>query len=310
MTAPIMKRLCLAAMLFGMIATTASAQMSSVLMDNDLICADPTTIYPEAVLSDAQAVDQQIVSRTIDSASSEVSVLADKYDALGASNNISVVDWVQIELRAIPQGGAISEAARPAGGRSGVDSIAVARTPGLLLTDGRVVDPMQEEADVVSGITIDQPENLDMDAQDIYLVVAHRNHLDIMSASPINNDIEEDIEINFALHSTRTYLPATSLKENNDGTFSMITGDVDGDGQVQGAADSDPIVIPNSGISRYHNGDVNLDQQVQAAVDTDVVIVPNAGRGSQIEIGLTLDNRLTFVGQVTEINQIPCWSGS
>ena len=33
MIAPIMKRLCLAAMLFGMIATTASAQMTSVLID-------------------------------------------------------------------------------------------------------------------------------------------------------------------------------------------------------------------------------------------------------------------------------------
>ena len=70
-----------------------------------------------------------------------------------------------------------------------------------------MVDPMQEDTDVVPGITIDQPENLDMDTQDVYLVVAHRNHLDIMSADPINGDIENDVEINFAFNSTRTYLP-------------------------------------------------------------------------------------------------------
>ena len=238
-------------------------------------------------------------------------MLADKYGTLGASNDIGVVDWVQIELRAIPQGGAVSEAAKPAGARSGVDSIAVARTPGLLLTDGRVVDPMQEETDIIPGITIDQPEDLDMDAQDVYLVVAHRNHLDIMSANPINNDIENDIEINFALHSTRAYT-ALALKENGDGTFSMIAGDVNGNGQISGSDDSDPFIAPNAGSSLYHNGDLNFDQQVQPAQDKNDYVVVNAGRGAQIEIGLTLDERLTLrsVRSVTEISQIPCWSSS
>ena len=75
----------------------------------------------------------------------------------------NVVDWILIELRAVPLNGADPGSTNFS---SAVGSKVIARKPGFLLNNGRVVE--FSEGDVATAVT----------DSDLYVVVRHRNHLD------------------------------------------------------------------------------------------------------------------------------------
>ena len=98
-----------------------------------------------------------------------------------------LVDWILVELHAVPSGGSASDAGA---------STVLARKPAWLLRNGRIVDAQafadnpktRTEIAGCTGIVADDncPEvefretTLD-DGNDLYIVLRHRNHLDVIS---------------------------------------------------------------------------------------------------------------------------------
>ena len=318
MKASITKRLCLSAALFGMAVTSVSAQqpMDSTLMDNDQICANSSAVYPNAVT--AGQADFEIPSQSVErlfqgGGSTMVQVLGNGYKSLGADKDVSIVDWVQIELR-------VADKDAPAPARIGVpniDDATVARIAGLLLTNGQVVDPDQPfPADdsaagepVVEGISFEPPENLDMAAQDVYVIVNHRNHLSIMSAQAQNNAIENELLIDFS-SSIRTIVGgAAAVKEVTVGgqvAYAMLAGDANVNGQVQ-PTDGANIVAPNSGRAGYHNADVDMNFQIQPT-DIANTLTPNSGGGTQFDTNFSVDSRLISITEASQPDEVVCWT--
>ena len=160
-----------------------------------------------------------------------------------------IVDWLWLELR------------------DGNDnSIIVESRSVLLQRDGDVVD-----IDGVSSVT------LTSNPGSYYLALHHRNHLGIMSANTI------------ALASSTNTIdlsasPATVLGGVNEvydlgnGTFAMISGDYDQNGQIQTADASGVIILLGSGS--YDNADLDMNGQIQTT-DLNNILYPNIGKGQQ-----------------------------
>lgn len=300
------KTLCLAVVFFSMSVASVSAQMSSVLMNNDLICANPTTIYPDVTLDESQTVDLQSVTRNIGGGvTADVDVLADKYGELGADSDVSVVDWVQVELRVVASDGTAADAA-------GLDRSAIpdatVRTAGLLLANGKVVDPTQDAGTaIVEGVTLGTqlPDESNVLDGSVYVVVSHRNHISIMSAQAHNDTIANEEELDFTASAANAYQGGVKEVTVAGATaYAMIAGDANADGQVQ-AIDGQNTVAPNSGRSGYHNGDLDMNQQVQA-IDSQNTLAPNSGQGIQFNAVFNIDSRLTSLAP-TAAAEVVCW---
>ena len=159
-----------------------------------------------------------------------------------------IVDWVIIELRnaTTPTLTSYSRAA-------------------LLLDDGRIVD--------IDGVS--DPSVSGRSTNSYHVVVIHRNHLGVMSATPVTLRTMVDFS------SPQTAVFGTSVQRLNvNGKALLFSGDADGNGQIQ---NTDDVMqwMPNAGTSGYKAADYNMDGQVQ---NTDRVFIwrQNVGRGSAV----------------------------
>lgn len=110
---------------------------------------------------------------------------------------------------------------------------------------------------------------------DYYLVIKHRNHLAIMSASPIHLSADQDIVVDYDFTSDPTQAFGTDAQAYiGNGKYGMYAGDCSGDGTLTylGAeCDADAILSridnPNDATqittSGYYYEDTNLDGKVQ-----------------------------------------------
>jgi len=190
-----------------------------------------------------------------------------------------VIDWVLIELRETSEG--LDTAATYAS-----DTV-IARKPAFLLSNGRVVDAaaysrldaprpgqcFREDAASdrhCPGVWFDRltpDEN-----KDLYVVVRHRNHLGVMSASPMaavgaGGVYAHDFSTGFdsargragaqkdwtGSRTNRVYLPVTV----------MIVGDTNEDGIIQ-QVDVSGVAFSNQGLAEYNVADFNLNGIVQS----------------------------------------------
>ncbi|MBK6540055.1 MAG: hypothetical protein IPG10_01975 [Flavobacteriales bacterium] len=181
----------------------------------------------------------------------------------------AAVDWVLLELRD-PQNPATVVASKSA----------------IVQRDGDVVDA---DGTNLSGFGPD-PEG------SYYLSVRHRNHLGVMTATPI--DLSQRQLIDFAVFSTATY--GVNARKLNGGRSTLWSGDVNFNGQVKyagGSNDRDPILVriggtvPNNTVNGYYQEDVNMNGVVKyagSANDRDPILVniggitPNAVRNAQV----------------------------
>ena len=146
------------------------------------------------------------------------------------------VDWVFIQLRETPSGEAVSE-------RSA-----------FLKSDGYLRDD--------NGLS---PVLMPMPAEgpgDYYIVIHHRNHLDIMSYSHTLSE-NSATKYDFTANYYATWGGYDAVKALGEGFYGMITGDADGDGVI-GAADRG-VVFNQRGRIGYRFEDVDLDGVVGAA---------------------------------------------
>lgn len=149
----------------------------------------------------------------------------------------SVIDWVLVELRDAPNAS------------SATNATMVDWQVGFLLDDGRIVSVNNDFLEFEIGIS-----------NELFVVVRHRNHLGILSASPAILS-EEIYSYDFTTASNMTYGGANACKEVLPGIWGMIGGD----GKSDGSVDIDDYLqswMPQSGTKGYLSGDFNLDGQV------------------------------------------------
>jgi hypothetical protein len=154
-----------------------------------------------------------------------------------------IVDWVLVELR----DAANPEAATPATVVSGWPRAM------LIKSDGNIVD--------LNGNipSIDSPTV----SNNLYVVIRHRNHLDVMSSEPLVLS-ENNFSYDFTDALTKAYGGAAGYKQIGAGVFGMVASDIDADGAI-GASDFN-LWAQRFGLSGVYNAaDTDMDGQVSAS---------------------------------------------
>lgn len=156
-----------------------------------------------------------------------------------------MVDWVLLELR-----------------DPGNQTIIIGRRAALLLNNGDVVDTNLSTSVLFPNVS----------AGNYYLSVFHRNHLSVMSGSPISfpNTITYDFSdtLNFPPYGGG----ASSLIELEPGVFGMISGDINKDGTIKYSGPGNDrglvlqYIVNASGtnnitttVNGYRDEDLNMD---------------------------------------------------
>jgi hypothetical protein len=168
-----------------------------------------------------------------------------------------VVDWVLVELRSAPDSASATS-----------DRI-LERRAAFLKDDGTITD--------LSGL-------LDMQfdkyiSQQLYVVVRHRNHLDVMSAFPLQK-VYKTFSYDFTPEKNQAYGSNNGHKQLVPGVWGMIGGDGKPDGNITDY-DHQNVWRPTTGQKGYLNADYNLDGQVENK-DKNDVWVGNYLQSSQV----------------------------
>ena len=150
----------------------------------------------------------------------------------------NVVDWVLIELRDAPDVESAS---------SGTE---IMRQAALLLNDGSVRG-------------LDGTSNLSFSAtvtQNIFVLVHHRNHLSVISATPLveSNGV---YTYNFSDSPNKAYGGEDAQKELN-GIWCMRVGDANADGQIDNVDKNDYWEAQKNSPPGYHQSDFTFDSFV------------------------------------------------
>ncbi|MBD3376443.1 DUF4038 domain-containing protein [candidate division KSB1 bacterium] len=119
----------------------------------------------------------------------------------------------------------------------------------------------------------------DVSADSAFVVLHHRNHLDIMSAAKIALPAEQITLVDLSLSDSIYGMPLAA-KELAPGLWGMWTGDANNNGQVQ-IDDKNLFWRQQVGTSGYRSADFNLNGQVQVD-DKNMFWRLNVGKGSQV----------------------------
>jgi hypothetical protein len=120
----------------------------------------------------------------------------------------------------------------------------------FLLKDGSIVG--------LDGISF--PVLANQVINNLFVLIHHRNHIPILSASPIPlNGL--DYEYNFTLSDTMVYGGTDGYVELSSGIWGLVAGDGLCDGQVE-LTDKIDVWEVEAGIEGYHSADFNLDGNV------------------------------------------------
>ncbi len=175
------------------------------------------------------------------------------------SGNDAIVDWVWVELR----------------DKTDDTSVTLSRSA-LLQRDGDVV-----ATDGVSYI------NLNIASDDYYVVVNHKNHLGIMTDTPVNIAATGlPSVIDFTDVNTETYGTQPAQVSLPSGDMALWAGDVNGDGLVNFSGDInsvsvDVILFPANAsfstsydfVNGYFQSDVFLDGNVSFSNENNQILV-------------------------------------
>lgn len=156
-----------------------------------------------------------------------------------ATFSTNVVDWVMIELRS--------------------DSTTiVSKRAGLLLSDGSIID-----IDGTGPVKFKE-----LSDGNYYVVIRHRNHLAIMTASAIPLSSSSSELYDFTTSQLKAY-GNNSMKDLGGNVFGMYAGDTN-NSTIITASDVTSIIV-NLNFSNYNNADVNMSGIVTAADVTKII---------------------------------------
>jgi hypothetical protein len=171
--------------------------------------------------------------------------------------NPDVVDWLLIDFR-----DAVDAA-------NATDATTFKRQVAFLLRDGSVVD-------------LDGSSNLQLNnsiTQQLFVVIRHRNHIDIISANPLT-DAGGVYSYNYTMSIDKVYGGAAGYKDIASGVYGMAGGDGNADGSVDGT--DKMIWSAKSGEAGYLAEDQNMDGQVNNPDKNDIWILNNNNKTSQV----------------------------
>ena len=181
----------------------------------------------------------------------------DGIESVSVIPNADVVDWVLVELR---------DAAQPV---DATEETIVGKMAGFLLKDGNVVD--------IDGYN---PLNFNVSVnENLYVVVRHLSHLDIIGANPANL-IEDTYEYDFTTSEYQVYGGINGHKEIAVGIWGMISGDGNGDGTIN-MNDKYDTWLNQSGQSGYKTADFDMGGKVDNR-DKNEKWLENINKESQI----------------------------
>ncbi len=142
----------------------------------------------------------------------------------------NMVDWVLLELRSSSNSNTVLD-----------------RKAAILLTDGSIIDSGNDGVsfwNVASG--------------NYYIVVRHRNHLDVISSATVA--LPNSSTYSFSNAATQA-MGTNQLKNMGTGIFALHSGDTNGDGVIT-VADFNLYMQQSSGINGYYSADFTLDRSV------------------------------------------------
>jgi len=205
---------------------------------------------------------------------------------------IAVVDWVLVELRAVENGGNVGSTRA----RDAYEDTVIARKPAFILTNGRIVDAelynaledgQQDpasctgltESDSCPDVLFDQGDvATEVREKDLYIVVRHRNHIDIISNMPVAE--EEGIYAYDFSTATEQALGGIAALKGREGNFAMYGGDADGDGNIS-LGDWNTQILPNNGRFDYLASDTDMNGNTDLS-DLFLLTIPNDGVSMQV----------------------------
>ncbi|MBN1339500.1 MAG: hypothetical protein JXA03_09260 [Bacteroidales bacterium] len=179
-------------------------------------------------------------------------------ESVASIPNADVVDWILVELRETT--GSVYTA---------ISDSVVGRKACFLIKNGNI-----RALDGISNPVFDIVVN-----DNLYAVLWHRNHLGIMSSTPLTAS-GNLYSYNFSDSKFKVFGAGLAHKEVAPGVWGMTGGDGDSDSQVTNG-DKNGVWVGQSGNAGYMNGDFNCDGQVNNT-DKNDIWTPNGGLGSQV----------------------------
>ncbi len=167
-----------------------------------------------------------------------------------ATGHNAIVDWVWVELRDKNDNTAV-----------------MASTSALIQRDGDVVS--------TDGVS---PVSFDIDIDDYFVAVAHRNHIGIITADPVKIITCNTLQVNLTQDASLIEGGTNAVVDMTNGYYALPSGDFDGNGQIQNT-DLNGI-LPLLGTSSYSFADMDMNNQIH---NTDInILLPNLGLGTQV----------------------------
>jgi hypothetical protein len=150
----------------------------------------------------------------------------------------SVVDWILVELRETSGG------AEMATGNTKIWEQAC-----ILMSNGSIVS--------ADGFNLPRFDTMVM--QNIYPIVQHRNHLDVMTANPLALT-DSVYHYDFSTSAAKVYNGAAGYKELSPGLWGLVSGDGNGDGSID-ILDKE-LWVGQAGKAGYFSTDFKMDARI------------------------------------------------
>ncbi|MCE7996951.1 MAG: hypothetical protein HEP71_33625 [Roseivirga sp.] len=244
-------------------ASLSSSATASVAISSASTGSAPTSVLVAATVFLEGAYNGTSMNTTINGSIPTTQPYSINGHSGGSAGSIpaGAVDWVLVELREAGSAAAALNATKKGS------------TAGFLMSDGTI-----KATDGTSDLTLSLSGNT---GSDFFVVVYHRNHLPIMSASAVAGN-SGTLTIDFTGNSANTHQTTTALVSIAGGKFAMPAGDADGDGDVD-ATDLATWQVQNGVVFSYNstNGDFNLDGEINA-VDRNDFQQKNTSKTSQV----------------------------
>ena len=177
-------------------------------------------------------------------------------ESVGSMPNITIVDWVLVELR------------QTSGDASSATSATIVGRQAAFITNTGIIVDINGNPSLLFDIVV---------TQNLFVAIYHRNHLGIMSAVPL---VYDGGTYTFDFSSGQAHGGLSAQKEIAPGVWAMFGGDGDGNGTIS----MDDKILEwqvQAGNSGFMSEDYNLDGQVDNK-DKDDCWFPNLNMNSYI----------------------------
>lgn len=172
--------------------------------------------------------------------------------------SLDVIDWILIELRST-----VGDAT------TATPDKVIFRMAAFVLNDGKIASP---DGTPITELAVSFDDNT-------YLVIYHRNHLEIMTAEPLTPN-QGFYNIDLTTDETQVYGGASGYSELMPGVWGMASGDANADGSIN-MIDKNTNWTLQAGTTGYVQEDFNMDGQVNNP-DKNDKWETNEGKMSQI----------------------------